>query len=121
MAKKYPGLYLYFDWLKGLVQLPPEAGMKIIENLYHYAEEGIEPEPLENGAYNIIQEWILESLRRSQKRSDLAKRGGYARAATSLRKEENPGDTEEEADLSDSEFEELLRRNNIIRDFSELQ
>ena len=46
MSKKYPGLYLYFDWLRGLEKLPPAVAMKIIHNLWHYAEERREPVPL---------------------------------------------------------------------------
>lgn len=66
MARKYPGLYLYFDWLKGLIQLPPEIGMKIIENLYYYAQDGREPEPLDNVAHNLLQEMYLDGLKRAQ-------------------------------------------------------
>ena len=79
MAKKYPGLYLYFDWLKALVKLPPEVAMRIIENLYHYAEESIEPRPLEELCYNIIQDMFLEQLRRSKTNGENGRIGGMAR------------------------------------------
>lgn len=39
MSKKYPGLYLYFDWLRGLENVPSETAMEFINNLWHYAEE----------------------------------------------------------------------------------
>ena len=43
MSKKYPGLYLYFDWLKGLEKMPPKTAMQIICNLYHFAEDARAP------------------------------------------------------------------------------
>lgn len=79
MAKKYPGLYLYFDWLRALVKLPPEVAMRIIENLYHYAEDSIEPRPMEELSYNIIQDMFLEQLRRSKANSQNGHMGGMAR------------------------------------------
>ncbi len=81
MARKYPGLYLYFDWLKGLVKLPPEVAMKIIENLYHYAEDGREPEPLEEMCYNIIQDMYMDQLKRSKGMESLGRRGGLTTAS----------------------------------------
>ena len=79
MSKKYPGLYLYFDWLRALGQLPPEVAMKIILNLGRYAEEDIEPEPLEELHYNIVQTFLLEQQRRSKQQAELGRRGGAAR------------------------------------------
>lgn len=79
MARKYPGLYLYFDWLKGLVKLPPEVAMKIIENLYHYAEDGVEPTPLEEMHYNIIQDMYVDQMKRAKRLELQGRRGGLAR------------------------------------------
>ncbi len=81
MAKRYPGLYLYFDWLKGLSKLPPEIAMKIIVNLYHYAEDGTEPEPLEDLHYSILQDMYFDQLKRSKAQEERARLGGYAKAA----------------------------------------
>lgn len=69
MAPKYPGLYLYFDWLKGLERMPPEIAMKIICNLYHFAQEGREPEPMEEIQFHIVQDVYLDQLKRNLKRS----------------------------------------------------
>lgn len=69
MAKKYPGLYLYSDWMRGLEKLPVETAWQIIRNLYHYAEEDLEPQPLEEPQYTIIQDIYLDQLRRSKHRS----------------------------------------------------
>ncbi|MBQ9150739.1 MAG: hypothetical protein IJX72_00705 [Clostridia bacterium] len=79
MAKKYPGLYLYFDWMKGLEQLPCDVAMKIICNLYHYAEEEREPEPLDNMLYNILQDMYLDQIKRSKMQEEKGRKGGIAR------------------------------------------
>lgn len=84
MARKYPGLYLYFDWLKGLVKLPPEVAMKIIENLYHYAEDGLEPEPMEEMCYNIIQDMYMDQLKRSKEMEALGRKGGLTTSGKDL-------------------------------------
>ncbi len=81
MARKYPGLYLYFDWLKGLVKLPPDVAMKIIENLYHYAEDGVEPPPLEEVHFNILQDMYMDQLKRSMINAENGRNGGLAKAA----------------------------------------
>ncbi len=75
MAKKYPGLYLYFDWLKNLERLPKEVAMEIILNLYHYTEERREPKPLCEPPYEIVQEMLLDQVKRSLRASDHIKRG----------------------------------------------
>ncbi len=85
MAKKYPGLYLYFDWMKGLEQLPCDVAMKIICNLYHYAEEAIEPEPLEELHYNILQNVYLDQIKRSKANQELGRKGGVTRVANADR------------------------------------
>ena len=71
MAQKYPGLYLYFDWLRGLEKMPPKIAMQIICNLFHYAEEGREPEPLSEKYYEIVQDLYLEQIKRSKRTSEV--------------------------------------------------
>ena len=70
MAKKYPGLYLYFDWLKNLETMPKEVAMEIVLNLYHYAEEQREPEPLGDPHYEIVQNMLLDQLKRAVKKAE---------------------------------------------------
>lgn len=70
MSKKYPGLYLYFDWMRGLEKMPPETAMRIICNLYHYAEEERPPQPLEDMHYEILQDMYLEQIKRAKRVSD---------------------------------------------------
>ena len=124
MAKKYPGLYLYFDWLKGLVKLPPEIAMRIIENLYHFAEEGKEPEPLEDLSYSILQDMYVEQLRRSKNQAENGRLGGYKRARNALQNSSfstcdrvyremmmEPQEPEEEYD--DPKLVEVLERHGI--------
>ena len=112
MAKKYPGLYLYFDWLKGLVKLPPEEAMQIIENLYHYTEEGREPAPLENFCYNIIQDMYLDQIKRAQLAAETGRRGGRPRAAKGLYIMDDPYYSDyipEDDEVIDREIEEHRR------------
>ena len=71
MSQKYPGLYLYFDWLKGLEKMSPEIAMRIICNLYHFAEDGREPQPLEDTHYEIIQDVYLDQIKRSKRISEV--------------------------------------------------
>ena len=81
MAQKYPGLYLYYDWLDGLLQLPPEVVVQIIGNLYNYSKLGADPEPLSNPTYNIIQNMYIAGLKRSKQSSEIGRLGGQTRAA----------------------------------------
>ena len=37
MAKKYPGLYLYFDRLAAIEAMGKEEGYRLVLNLYYYA------------------------------------------------------------------------------------
>ncbi len=80
MAKKYPGLYLYFDWLKNLETLPLDVGMEIILNLYHFAQEKREPRPLSAPHYEIVQNMLMDQVKRSMDKSmahrQAAKRSG---------------------------------------------
>ena len=79
MSKKYPGLYLYFDWLKGLEKMPPKTAMQIICNLYHFAEDGRAPEPLTDRHFDIIQDMYLEQIKRSKRLSEVRRASSYAR------------------------------------------
>ena len=108
MARKYPGLYLYFDWLKGLVKLPPEVAMKIIENLYHYAEDGVEPTPLEEMHYNIIQDMYVDQFKRGLENEQRARKGGLAKAAK-YASSVHLNDDEDDDDFSPAEQEEFHR------------
>jgi hypothetical protein len=88
MAKKYPGLYLYSDWMRGLEKLPVETAWQIVRNLYHYAEEDLEPAPLEELQYTILQDIYMEQLRRSKHRSEVNRenvRSRYDRPKDPLR------------------------------------
>lgn len=76
MAQKYPGLYLYYDWMEGLLQLPPETAMEIIENLYHFSKDGEEPQPLENGTYNVLQNLLISAMKRNKQNEANGRIGG---------------------------------------------
>ena len=84
MQPKYPGLYLYFDWLNALEKLPPETAMKIIGNLHRFAEFDQEPEPLE-GMESLIQSFMLSQLRRAKKSSESNKRTYQEKKQRSVR------------------------------------
>ena len=86
MAPKYPGLYLYHDHLDCLLQLPDSVAMAIIRNLYHYAKDNVEPLPLENQAYTLLQSMIVNQMRRSKKQAELGHLGGCARARNESQK-----------------------------------
>lgn len=75
MAKKYPGLYLYYDWIDVLAGLPAGKAMAIIKNLRHYAQYGTEPEPLE-GTAGSLQSLFLAQLKRARTNAENGKRGG---------------------------------------------
>ena len=103
MTRKYPGLYLYFDWLKGLVKLPPEVAMKIIENLYHYAEDGVEPPSLEEMHYSIIQDMYVDQMKRSMIYAQSGRMGGFAKAAKASKQQEEAYDAAD-FDLDDIDY-----------------
>jgi hypothetical protein len=69
MAKKYPGLYLYYDWLEGIEQMGQEEGYRMVLNLYHYAKEGTAPTPL-SGANNIVQNMCIAQIERAKKQGE---------------------------------------------------
>ena len=84
MSKKYPGLYLYFDWLDALEKLSPEKAMKIIVNLRRFAESNTEPEEIQ-GPESLIQNIMLAQLKRSKQTAESAEKSYKHRtAATAL-------------------------------------
>lgn len=76
MAQKYPGLYLYYDWMEGLLQLPPERAMEIIRNLYFFSKDDVEPQPLEDAMCNILQNFIMAGMKRSKQSAENGRMGG---------------------------------------------
>lgn len=75
MAQKYPGFYLYFDWIDVLSTLPSAKAMEIICNMRAYLEDGIEPPPMKGNA-GSIQLLILAQLKRSRINSANGRHGG---------------------------------------------
>ena len=120
MTRKYPGLYLYFDWLKGLVKLPPEVAMKIIENLYHYAKDGVEPPPLEEMHYSIIQDMYVDQMKRMKRLEMQGRVGGLVRVANAKERAQTNSDcgayfadTSEDDEAIDREIAELFRQRRM--------
>ena len=75
MSRKYPGLYLYYDWIDALAALPPGKAMAIIKNLRSYAQFGIEP-PAMSGSAGCLQAVFLAQLNRSKINAENGKKGG---------------------------------------------
>lgn len=75
MAKKYPGLYLYYDWLDTLSVLPASKAMAVIKNLSDYTRYGTEPPPLK-GAAGSLQAVFLAQLTRSKINAENGRKGG---------------------------------------------
>lgn len=75
MAQRYPGFYLYFDWIDVLSTLPSAKAMEIICNMKAYLAEGIEPPPMKGNA-GSIQHLILAQLKRSRINSANGRHGG---------------------------------------------
>lgn len=74
MNQKYPGLYLYFDWLEGIETMGAEDGFRLVMNLFHFAKDGTKPEPLE-GSFNIVQNICIAQMTRSKQQSEAGKLG----------------------------------------------
>lgn len=125
MPKKYPGLYLYFDWLRGLDKVPSAVAMEIIRNLWHYAEERREPVPLSKPQYEVIQIFLLEQLKRSIRRSEVNTQNiqkRFVRSTTTPKKQISEMNDEEMLELfrtdeayADDDPEELLALQRILR------
>lgn len=75
MAKKFPGFYLYYDWLDALETLPAKKAMTIIKNLRDYARDGIEPPHLDGHA-GSLQTVFAAQIKRSRTNSENGKLGG---------------------------------------------
>jgi hypothetical protein len=75
MAKKYAGIYLYYDWIDALSGIPAAKAMKIIKNLRGYAEHGVEPAPLD-GTAGHLQNLFISQLQRSKVNAENGKMGG---------------------------------------------
>ena len=75
MAQKFPGFYLYFDWIDALSSIPPAKAMCIIQNMRRYLEDGTNPPPL-TGAANCIQLMMLAQLMRAKASAEYGRLGG---------------------------------------------
>ena len=75
MAKKFPGFYLYYDWVDTLSVLPASKAMAVIKNLSDYMRHGIEPPPL-TGTAGSLQAVFLAQLIRSKINAENGKKGG---------------------------------------------
>ena len=75
MSKKFPGFYLYYDWVEALEELPPKKAMALIVNMKNYLRDGVEPMPLD-GKAGTLQFLILSQLRRSKTNSENGRLGG---------------------------------------------
>ena len=73
MQRKYPGLYLYYDWLDALQKMEPEKAMRIITNLRNFSEKDEDPIPV-GGTEDMVQSFMLSQLKRSKKSSESNKR-----------------------------------------------
>ena len=110
-VKKYPGLYLYFDWLRGLENVPSETAMEIINNLWHYAEERRPSIPLSDPRYEIVQFLFMEQMKRSIHKSEVnarnvSKRFDHAQSVTK----------KSFSEMSDEELLELFRTDESYKD-----
>ena len=83
MAKKYPGLYLYFDWIEALEALPAKKSMTIIKHLRDYARDGIEPPPMD-GYAGTLQSLLAAQMKRSIANAQNGRLGGLSAQKKSL-------------------------------------
>ena len=75
MAQKFPGFYLYFDWIDALSTIPATKAMEIIRNMRSFLEDGTPPTPMK-GSANSIQLMILAQLTRAKKNAENGRLGG---------------------------------------------
>lgn len=78
MAKKYRGLYLYFDQRPLLENIPAGEFKTFALGLLEFAETGTRPPPLKSAKANNIQESFLLDLERSRINSANGKKGAEA-------------------------------------------
>ncbi len=69
MSQKYPGLYVYYDWMDALEGMEPEKAMTILKNLRYFSENDTEP-PALSGWEGSIQNFMLTQLKRSKSISE---------------------------------------------------
>lgn len=75
MAKKYPGLYLYYDWIDALAGIPAAKAMTVIKNLRNFAQYGTEPPPIE-GPAGCLQTLFAAQITRAKVNAENGKLGG---------------------------------------------
>ena len=75
MSKKYPGFYIYYDWLEAMESLPAYRAMAIIKNLSNYTRSGVEPPPLE-GQAGALQTLFASQIKRSKTNAENGSKGG---------------------------------------------
>lgn len=107
MAKKFPGFYLYYDWLDALETLPAKKAMTIIKNLRDYARDGIEPPPMEGHA-GSLQTVFAAQIKRSRTNSENGKLGGAPTHKKSCEEREN-FDSEPEPSSNEDIVRDQLR------------
>ena len=88
MAKKYPGLYLYFDWIDALEDLPAKKAMTVITNLRDYARDGVEPPPMD-GYAGTLQALLAAQMKRSIANAQNGRLGGLSAQKKALGAKEN--------------------------------
>lgn len=104
MAKKFPGFYLYFDWIEAMEILSAKQSMTIIRNLRNYARDGIEPPPME-GYAGSLQTIFLAQMRRSVINAQNGSLGGQAsRKNAALTKETPPSKNTRSCGMSPEEI-----------------
>jgi hypothetical protein len=91
MAKKYAGIYLYYDWIDALSGIPAAKAMKIIKNLRGYAEHGVEPAPMD-GTPGYLQGLFLGQLKRARINAENGKLGGAPSHKKPSATKENDGE-----------------------------
>ncbi len=89
MAKKYPGLYLYYDWIDALSGIPAGKAMAIIQNLRNYAQYGTEPPPL-TGTAGSLQGIFIAQITRAKINAENGKKGGAPTHKTPCAKSVSP-------------------------------
>ena len=89
MAKKYPGFYLYYDWIDTLSVLPASKAMAVIKNLSNYTRYGTEPPPL-TGTAGSLQTIFLAQLTRSKINAENGRKGGASAHKTPVAETVSP-------------------------------
>ena len=123
MSRKYPGLYLYYDWLKNLERLPRGVAMEIVLNLYHYAKDRRAPEPLSDPGYEIVLDMLMDQVKRSIGMSENVRQGiEQAKRASTPPVQSIQGMSDEEVleyfrtheEYADEDPRELLQLQRLI-------